>query len=189
MVPNQLWISDTTYLPTRQGTGFEPDHRCLFPAYYRPTRPRQPAYHRLPICAEAGRARDRPGRRLAHSPLRPGQAIRLGCLSGGTGQGQTALLNDRRLRLLPKRAGRADQRDFERRVPRYPPRRPSLGPLAGRSSRIHLQQDAAALSLQLLNPLSNPCARKRPRRKVRARPLSYSYQHTAGRDISLICNN
>ena len=64
---------------------------------------------------------------------------------------QLRCFDDRWLRLLPKRAGRARQRHFERRIPLRAPRRAGLGPLARQPGRAPLQQGTPAPGPELFN--------------------------------------
>ena len=113
--PNRLYVSDITYLPTRQGTVYL---SLLTDAYSR----RIVGHHVhaslhtagcLQALARAVRGAGAAAAGCLHHSDR-GQPVLLGCLPDGFASRRAALLDDRRLRLLPKRAGRTGQRHPQR---------------------------------------------------------------------------
>ena len=150
--PNQLWVSDYTYLPTRQGTMYL---SLVTDAYSR----RIVGHHVHPSrhTADCGAALDRAVRGAGthghHLPFRPEQPVRLRRLPGRPEKSEAVLLDNRRPRLRPEGAGQARQRHFERRISICAPRLPYLGPPARRPNRAPQPARPIQVQLRLTNML------------------------------------
>ena len=180
--PNQLWVSDITYLPTRQGTVYL---SLVTDAFSRRIVGHHvhPSLHTTDCLAALERAvcgASRAAGTIHHSDrgsqyasdayqaalkkarLRCSMTDGYDCYQNALAERVNGVLKDEFLFVLPDNLAQA--------------------PLARRPSRTSLQRRAPSPSPELLNPQSSPSARKKPRRKIRAGPLPYCCQQIAGRD-------
>ena len=153
--PNQRYVSDITYLPTRQGTVYL---SLVTDAFSRRIVGHHVhvSLHTAGCLAALARAVRGAGRAVGclHHSDRGSQYCSDAYQDGLAGR-RTALLDDRRLRLLPERAGRTGQRHPQGRIPLRAARRLGPGPLARRPDRTPLQRGRPH-STELLQPQSSP---------------------------------